>query len=89
MGEIIDIDDYRPHWVGIAVCRDCKHEWEAIAPAGIVSGLECPNCGAMKGGSKYEFGAETEWKCNCGCYDFFITGGNTHCRKCGVAQVFD
>jgi len=47
---VVELDDYRPHVVGIAECPECGYE-----RAGIIMeksrdlGLECAKCGAMKG----------------------------------------
>lgn len=48
MGEIIDLEKYRPHVCGKARCLGCKYEWVAVAPTETIW-LECPKCSAMKG----------------------------------------
>jgi Zn finger protein HypA/HybF involved in hydrogenase expression len=37
-----------PHATGDAKCLDCKHEWVATAPVGVVR-LDCPECGSTRG----------------------------------------
>jgi len=48
MGEVIELDDYRPHVSGEAACLLCGHMWVAVAPVGTVV-LECPGCHSMAG----------------------------------------
>lgn len=41
-----NIDEYRPHLVGVAWCEPCRHRWVAVVDARIEPGvlLQCPRC---------------------------------------------
>ena len=41
--EVVQIDDYRPHWPIIVICEHCGHEWCAVFPDG-TRWLECGEC---------------------------------------------
>lgn len=43
MGELIQLDDYRPHDVSKVTCDWCGHLWIAVYPSETVD-LECPKC---------------------------------------------
>jgi hypothetical protein len=58
MGEVVELDDMRPHRVGKAQCAFCFSEWIAVAPVEVVA-LQCPKCHTMKG----------EWRKDQGDYD--------------------
>lgn len=48
MGELVDLDEYRPGWlVGLEACGKCGHVSVGVCHVDKVSGLECPRCGAM------------------------------------------
>ncbi len=52
MGDLVDLDEHRPHAVGHAKCCTCGHEWVAVVPAERpedAPDLECPQCGHMDG----------------------------------------
>ena len=44
MGEILDLDDHRPHDTSEAECAECGHRWQAVFPED-TQWLECPACG--------------------------------------------
>lgn len=75
--------------VGTGVCLNCKHEWQAIAPTGVVS-LECPSCNAHRGVWKGLAGPDSGnvWTCNCGCQYFMLTDTHTLCIGCGTHHTF-
>jgi Zn finger protein HypA/HybF involved in hydrogenase expression len=77
-----------PHLEGKARCLDCKHEWEAVAPAG-TEWLECPECHSIKGRFVYHFEPETftKWVCNCGNDLFYATPDGYFCPNCGEWQT--
>ena len=43
MGNIINIDEARPHITTSIECGLCGHKWIAVYPEGATR-LECPNC---------------------------------------------
>ena len=46
MGNIIKLDDYRPHKISEVICIKCGKRWISVRPARVyLSELECPNCG--------------------------------------------
>ena len=45
---VVNIDDYRPHFSGEAFCTDCNYRWYAVAPVDVIK-LECPKCGTKNG----------------------------------------
>ena len=46
MGDIIFIDDYKPHKVSEVICIICGNRWIAIRPETTrLDELCCPNCG--------------------------------------------
>lgn len=49
MGGVTHLDDKRPHYVGIAMCRSCGHGWVAtIVQTTNLLKLECSRCGKFK-----------------------------------------
>lgn len=72
---------------GTAVCLDCRHEWQAVAPQK-TQFLECPGCGLEKGRFKFAFAKldEPHWHCNCGNELFQITEQGAYCPNCGKDQ---
>lgn len=88
---VVPFERPEPHSAGEAICGNCRYEWVATAPAGIVQ-LECPECGTRRGAFKYPFGpseGDESYQCNCGSGNFFImrkkghASGAVHCRGCG------
>ena len=69
------------------ICVGCQHEWEGVTPLGHVDDLECPDCHAHKGTTKYTVGADTVFQCQCGCQYFLITPDKTICANCGIVPV--
>ena len=51
MNNVVNIDDYRPHWFSEAVCEHCDKEWLAVWPVAALI-LECPRCGLDSGQEK-------------------------------------
>lgn len=83
MGEVISINALQPHIEGKAVCLNCFHEWQAVAPVGCVQ-LECPNC-SLERGAWYGLVCPDEvFKCNCGSLHYFITKKACVCCRCGL-----
>ena len=84
MTKVINLNEKRPHLVGIALCTSCKHEWPAILPVGI-NWLECPECGLFSGRLKYKILREDypHFQCNCGNQLFYLTPSGNYCPECG------
>lgn len=87
MANVIDFSaakaERQPHSAGNARCLDCKHEWEAIAPVGVIW-MECPACSLVRGrfiGQHERQGSE--WICHCGNDLFHITPQGPYCPNCG------
>lgn len=78
-----------PHLSGTARCLHCGHEHVSVSPVGVVTDLECPQCGFLKavmvGLCAPEEGV-MRWACNCGCQTFYITKQRILCVHCGLAQ---
>jgi len=80
-------EDKTPHCAGKAVCTACKHEWEAVAPVGVIW-LGCPSCGTERGTFKRHHEPEdgtSVWNCNhCDTHLFtIISDGRCICAGCG------
>lgn len=83
MGDVIDLDDHRPHNSGPAKCLACKREWVATAPVGAVE-LECPGCGCMTGTfAGLCHTAFLQPQCDCGSMLFAIDVHSPYCIRCG------
>lgn len=75
---------------GLAFCLHCKHEWQAVAPAGTLN-LECPECHTMKGKWKFEFYPRDDQdvrSCLCGNQMFYLTPEGHLCANCGIYQRY-
>lgn len=91
MTNVVDLEARRieksPHRSGRARCLNCKHEWVAVAPIGVVD-LECSQCstfqGVFIGLSLTEF---PQWRCECGELLFFIDKVSPYCAHCGERPV--
>ena len=73
-----------PHMSGNARCIGCGHKWAAVTQVGTYSGLECPECRAMKGvmlGLCEPRGSI--FVCNCGNDLFSIHPNGMLCANCG------
>jgi hypothetical protein len=44
MGEVIDLEEFRPHEVTRAVCAGCGHRVVSVAPVDAVWPRECSQC---------------------------------------------
>ena len=79
--------EYTQH--GTAVCLSCSHEWEAVAPTGVIS-LECPSCNTNRGVWKGLAFPESVkvWTCQCTCQYFILTQDYSVCIACGTHQTF-
>lgn len=81
-----------PHSEGWRICLGCRHEWRGVAPLGVNSSLECPECGLAKGVTKNLYGEEdgdAVFLCNCGCDVLFASVDRQgvrriQCVACGV-----
>ena len=91
MGDVIDINDKKPHIAGTARCLACKHEWQVVALVGTVEGFECPNCGLEKGvymNLCFPNNARV-WSCRCGNSHFLVVEtGDICCAYCALTQKF-
>ena len=90
MADVIPFPDHKgPHLSGRAICKECGHEWVAVAPVGTVE-LKCPKCHTMKGIWKNPCVPEHGeiWCCNCGCDVFSVTRKGIMCWRCGEYQDF-
>lgn len=86
MGELIELDEKRPHLAGEAHCIQCGKEWAFVAPIGTVF-LECPDCHVEKGIQKgFVERAGPHWSCNCGNQFFHVTPDGIYCCLCGAWQ---
>ena len=86
MGEVVNIEDYRPKsWLsGPMLCTGCRHEWIGACPMGMKDELECPECGSAKGVLKHAVVPEVYWICPCGGELFYFTPEGVYCRECGL-----
>lgn len=95
MGEVAELDAYRPHLSGHAICVGCAHEFIAVAPVG-VTWFECRKCGAhrahMRLPCEVSGPGTSVWTCACGCtlLQCFTdeTGTGFVCVNCGDKQRF-
>jgi hypothetical protein len=91
MAEIISLADKKqeksPHITGEARCRECGHEWTAVAPLG-ARWLECPECHTVKGLFKYPCDRKDDehWTCKCGMDVFTVYRNGIMCPICGEWQ---
>ena len=85
MGTVTNIEEFRPHIDGKAVCLQCGHRWHAIAPVGTVE-LECTECGTWKGVFEGMTVPDLVLECNCGNQHFYICHEGAMCAKCGSMQ---
>lgn len=83
MGDIVSLDDQRPHIGGPAKCLCCGHEWHAVAMSGTLN-IECPECHTLKGVFSAVVSPETRWECKCGNDLFFIDTHDMMCANCGL-----
>lgn len=88
MGELVALDDKRPHLSGKALCLNCSKEWVAVAPLGTTA-LQCPECGLLKGVFNAVCAPEKAWQCGCGCFHFLVSPQNVICALCGAVQQFN
>ena len=77
MGDVIPLDDHRPHGTHYVVCMDCAKDWVAVVPETEEWlrpswPLECPNCGEMSG-------EEVNWS-DVGWFARFMSGGDREKR---------
>jgi len=82
-GKVVNLDDYRPHLSGAAICLACKYEWWVVAPVGTVF-FECPRCECFKG--TFQNPVERDcphWQCECGNSLFYVTEWGYYCPMCG------
>ena len=75
---------------GEAVCLQCDHQWQAVAPAGSHR-LQCPACRTMKGLWRFEFAppdGQLVRECDCGNQLFYLTPDGHLCARCGTYQRY-
>lgn len=48
MGDVVSLDEARPHTSGPCTCLGCHHEWVGAVPVG-VDVIQCPRCLLDKG----------------------------------------
>ena len=81
-------EECKPHLVGEAKCLACGHRWEAVAPVGLTSALQCPECDLMRGA--YVGGLAPRggyvWRCDCGNDTFNLTPDGAFCLGCAVIR---
>lgn len=88
---IISLQDKRKEKEGVlsgeARCRECGHEWVAVAPLG-TRWLECPQCHTDKGLFKYPCDRKDDlhWTCSCGMDLFTVYEKGIMCPVCGEWQ---
>lgn len=86
--KIINLDEVRrdkePHLSGRAMCLNCGHDWQAVAPIGTTR-LECPECGLHKGAFRGTMEPESGaiWVCACGNDLFIVQSHRVMCAACG------
>lgn len=88
MTNVARLEEYRPHMHGRCLCLACRHEWEGVAPNGLVW-IECPACSLHRGRFLYhaDRGEAKRWTCACGNDLFHITPAATYCPNCGSIQA--
>lgn len=92
MGNVVSLNDHRPHNFGPAKCLGCKHEWYAVVLAPEKECLECPECGKFKGefvGNCSPPEDELIYQCQCGCDQWFVLKHGVFCRGCGATVCFE
>lgn len=85
MGDVVNLDEYRPHTSGSCTCLECSAEWTGVIPAG-VRAVQCPECGTHKGVRSGLVVPETTLLCPC-CYNdlVFVTAPGLYlCPVCAV-----
>lgn len=82
--DVVDINSRKPHLSGPTHCLGCGAKWVAVGPVGVVNGLECPECHALKGIRTGFVMPPSLWTCVCGCELFYIEEDCTvRCPNCG------
>jgi len=91
MGNVVDLQSEReardPHVDGLAHCGACGYQWHTVVPAGVTVGLECAECGSMRGMLTHpvdNIGDRNRWECKCGNQLFFVTEDSIICHQCGL-----
>lgn len=95
MGDVANLDAYRPHLSGEAICVGCGHVAISVAPVG-VTWFACGSCGAHRAHMRLpcEVVKDTAsvWTCPCGCTLLQCfkdeTGVGFVCVNCGDKQRF-
>ncbi len=83
----IERDKRLGHIQGQVRCLSCHCSWQAVAPEGVVSGLECPRCSLLHGVFICLVAPDYCYRCRCGCDLFFIVPEGGMCLRCGVRSV--
>jgi hypothetical protein len=88
MGEVVDINENKPHLTGPAMCLQCGHKWVAVVPVGRLS-AQCPSCNLDTGVFQGLVVPDEIYVCKCGCSTYFIASdGDAQCCRCGVTATF-
>ena len=86
MGEVVSLQEQRPHMTGEVKCMNCKHTWVAVAEQGTPL-LECPECNCLKGVWINACLAEKPlWTCKCDNEFFVVHIDRIMCANCGEPQ---
>lgn len=88
MGDVVALDEQRPHNRGLARCMECHHEWTAVVIVG-KQFFDCERCGLERATF---VGAccktrDLHWTCLCGNDLFHMTPESTYCPNCGRDQI--
>jgi predicted RNA-binding Zn-ribbon protein involved in translation (DUF1610 family) len=86
MGEVVSLDEMRPHLSGEALCLNCGNVHVAVAPVG-VAWMECPECHLWRSTWRNQVERDGEhWHCDCGYSLFHLTPEGIYCPNCGEWQ---
>ncbi len=85
-GDVVSLQERRPHLSGPVRCMECGHQWAAVAPIGTCR-LECPGCRCWKGvwiGATEADEGKAAWICQCGNDAFQLLPHAIRCLRCGT-----
>lgn len=89
MGDVVDINENKPHITGSVRCIECHYEWVAVVAEADwqkFPWLECPKCKLEKGRFHGHFLPDDRncFHCNCGNELFYATRQGVFCPSCGA-----